>query len=166
MAEHDSLTGLPNRRHFQHQLELQLKFAKRRGSPLCLAVVDLDFFKVHNDNLGHLAGDDLLVAVADRWRGCIRDVDQLARVGGDEFMLVLPDCGVEGALHILRRMHDSMPAEQTCSSGVAQWDRSESADELLARADVALYKTKRGGRGAVTVAAGSERTLAAAAMEA
>ena len=161
-ALHDSLTGLPNRTMFMDRLAHELKMSKRRQpnkeSPaaVCVAAVDVDYLKIYNDTRGHQAGDQLLVAAAGAWQSCLREVDQLARIGGDEFVLLLPDCRINDARDVLRRMLDAMPGGQSCSAGVAEWNGSESADALLGRADAALYGTKRSGRASTTLAEGGD----------
>jgi diguanylate cyclase (GGDEF)-like protein len=107
---------------------------------------DLDHFKAYNDANGHPAGDRLLAAVAAAWAGCLRATDSLARYGGEEFALVAPGCSAEEAAALVDRLRAAVPGEVTCSAGVALWDGSESPDELLARADAALYAAKVAGR--------------------
>jgi diguanylate cyclase (GGDEF)-like protein len=107
----------------------------------------LDHFKRYNDAYGHRAGDLLLKEAATRWREQLRVADLLARHGGDEFGLLLPDCVLESAGQVLERLAQATPREQTCSIGFAEWDRSDAADALLDRADRALYEAKRAGRG-------------------
>jgi diguanylate cyclase (GGDEF)-like protein len=164
-ALHDSLTGLPNRTLFMDRLAHELKTTKRRkavhAAPgVCVAAIDVDYLKLYNDTFGHQAGDQLLVAVSEAWKNCLREVDHLARIGGDEFVLLLPDCGIEDAREVVQRIHDVMPGRQTCSVGVAEWNGSEPADALLGRADAALYGTKRSGRGSTTLAEAADAQTA------
>ncbi len=107
---------------------------------------DLDHFKAYNDSRGHPAGDRLLTEVAAAWQGCLRATDSLARYGGEEFALIAPGCTEGDAVALVDRLRGSVTDGQTCSAGVAFWDRSETPAELLARADAALYEAKVGGR--------------------
>jgi diguanylate cyclase (GGDEF)-like protein/PAS domain S-box-containing protein len=146
MARTDELTGLANRRAWDEDLRRELARAARRGGSLCVVLIDLDHFKAFNDEHGHPAGDALLRDAAIAWRMATRITDFLARYGGEEFVVLLPDCPPEEAIPIIERMRASMPEAQTCSAGVAYWDGEESAEELVARADQALYQAKREGR--------------------
>lgn len=100
---------------------------------------------VHNRQHGHQAGDRLLKAAAAVWRSSLRKSDLLVRYGGEEFALLLPDCGLDDAMEIAERLRTSQP-EGTCSIGVAAWDTKETETELVRRADQALYAAKTGGR--------------------
>ena len=144
-ARTDPLTGIANRRWLDEELDRELDWAKRHGAPLCVAIIDLDGLKRFNDEHGHLAGDRLLVAAVAAWQEVIRPSDFLARVGGDEFMLLMPDCPAEAGMALLARMRAVTPAESSCSTGLAVWNELETAIELFARADAALYAAKRGG---------------------
>lgn len=146
LALTDQLTGLPNRRAWEEGLDRELARAAREGHELCVAVIDLDDFKQYNDAHGHQAGDAMLRRTADAWRSCVRASDLLARYGGEEFAAVIPAWPLEAALTVVERLRTAMPEEQTCSAGVAIWNRAESAAELFARADAALYAAKQAGR--------------------
>jgi diguanylate cyclase (GGDEF)-like protein/PAS domain S-box-containing protein len=146
LARHDSLTGLPNRRALEEQLPQEMARARRREAPLCLAIVDIDHFKAYNDTHGHLAGDEVLRACAREWDTALRGEDTLVRFGGEEFLVLLPDTEPEQAAEIVDRLREQTPLEQTCSAGLALWDHAETIDELLRRADEALYLAKAGGR--------------------
>jgi len=146
MARRDALTGLPNRRALNEQLPREMARARRAESDLCVAIVDIDHFKAYNDGNGHLAGDEMLRACAIAWDTALRAEDLLVRFGGEEFLAVLPDCSPAEAEEIVERLRSATPGEQTCSAGLALWDRVESVEELLARADSALYMAKAGGR--------------------
>ncbi len=154
LAFTDALTGLGNRRAWETWLDAALDAARADGEPLCVAVLDLDHFKAFNDAHGHPAGDALLAGAAVSWRRELRPTDILARYGGEEFAAVLPACSLEGAQVVVERIREATPAGQTVSAGIAQWDGSEEAAALVARADGALYAAK---------AAGRDRALAAAA---
>ncbi len=152
LADTDDLTGLPNRRGWNRELEIAISTAQRRRSALCIALIDVDRFKSVNDERGHQAGDRLLKEAAAAWRSTLRPADILARPGGDEFTLILPDCDVDRAFTVLDRLRQATPHEHTCSIGVAQWDGGEASQELVARADEALYSAKGGGRDRVVAA--------------
>jgi len=142
MAHHDALTGVANRRLFEQELSRELARAKRNGTSLCLLALDLDHFKVYNDQRGHVAGDRLLKATASAWSEVLRSADLLARVGGDEFVALLPDCMPEEAVQVAQRLTGSVPLGQTSSTGIACWDGRESAESLLGRADKYMYAGK------------------------
>jgi diguanylate cyclase (GGDEF)-like protein/PAS domain S-box-containing protein len=146
MATHDSLTGLPNRRALEEQLPRELARARRSDSPLCVAIIDIDHFKSYNDTHGHLAGDEVLRRCAQAWDGALRAEDTIVRFGGEEFLVLLPDTGPDEAAEVVERLRERTPMEQTCSAGLASWDFVESADDLIGRADAALYLAKAGGR--------------------
>jgi diguanylate cyclase (GGDEF)-like protein len=151
-ARTDDLTGLPNRRAWEHELPRELARAERDGRPVCVAMLDLDRFKRFNDDRGHQAGDRLLKRAAAAWSEQLRASDMLARYGGEEFAVLLPGCRVEDAQALLERLRGAMPEAQTVSAGVACWDGEESADELVGRADAALYRAKRAGRDCLVTA--------------
>ena len=146
LARHDALTGLPNRRVLQEILPREMARSRRNELPLCLAIVDIDHFKAYNDTHGHLAGDEVLRACAREWDGALRGEDTLVRFGGEEFLVLLPDTGPEQAAEIVERLRRTTPMGQTCSAGLALWDCAESIDDLLRRADEALYLAKASGR--------------------
>jgi diguanylate cyclase (GGDEF)-like protein/PAS domain S-box-containing protein len=146
MARQDALTGLPNRRCLHELMPREMARARRNQSPLCLAIVDIDHFKGYNDTHGHLAGDEVLRACAREWDGVLRGEDTLVRFGGEEFLVLLPDTELGQAAEIVERLRRQTPMEQTCSAGLARWDFAESIDDLLRRADEALYLAKAGGR--------------------
>jgi diguanylate cyclase len=148
----DDLTGVPNRRALAAELPAAIEHARRVGGPLTVAVLDLDHFKWFNDDYGHQAGDRLLRGAAAAWTGQLRLVDRLARYGGEEFVVIFPETPAEEAAAILDRLREVTPAGQTFSAGTATWDGFETSEELIARADRALYRAK---------AAGRDRTVAA-----
>ncbi|GAA2715245.1 GGDEF domain-containing protein [Actinoplanes palleronii] len=146
LARSDELTGLPNRRAWNDELPRALERARRDQQVIAVGIVDLDRFKLFNDTYGHPAGDRLLKAASAAWHGTLRDVDLIARFGGEEFVVLLPGAdGAEGHA-VLGRMLAVTPQEQTFSAGLAVWDGEETSDELLQRADDALYRAKAGGR--------------------
>jgi diguanylate cyclase (GGDEF)-like protein len=143
LAHTDALTGLANRRAWETELERGLARARHNGEPVTVALVDIDSFKAINDRRGHSGGDSLLAEVADRWSRGLRPDDVLARVGGDEFALLIPSCTEAEAADVVARLRRQMPVPYSCSAGVATWNRTESADRLMIRADEALYDAKR-----------------------
>ncbi|MEM9443343.1 MAG: EAL domain-containing protein, partial [Pseudomonadota bacterium] len=156
-ATHDALTGLPNRTLFDKQLEDALSAADGDSQQLAVAFVDLDRFKLVNDGLGHKVGDDLLVAVAKRLQTTINGQDVVARMGGDEFILILHDIKSRDdvRLRVTRILESMRPAflvggqelHITTSIGVGLFPNDgQSADQLLKAADVALYRAKSSGR--------------------
>jgi len=148
MASTDSLTGLPNRRAW----ETQLDHALLEGKPFVLAMLDLDHFKDFNDSRGHPAGDRLLKETAVSWREELRSGDFLARIGGEEFALLLPHCATEDALRVVDRLRRRVRYEQTCSAGIVVREPGESSEELMTRVDEALYSAKTDGRDRVSLA--------------
>jgi diguanylate cyclase (GGDEF)-like protein/PAS domain S-box-containing protein len=154
MARRDALTGLPNRRALEEQLPREFAQARRRdGASLCLAILDIDHFKAYNDTHGHLIGDKLLRECAMAWDAELRAGDTIVRFGGEEFVVLLPDSGLEEAGRALERLRAATPDGQTCSVGLASWDGAESGDELIGRADAALYEAKETGRDRLALAA-------------
>ncbi len=147
-ASTDPLTGLANRREWDRRLAERLALG---AVPQCLAVLDLDLFKAFNDSLGHQAGDRLLTAVSAAWRGAIRGADVLARLGGEEFGLLLAGCALEDAVSVLDNLRRLVPDGQTVSIGVAQLRPGEGPTSWYARADQALYRAKTTGRNRVCV---------------
>ena len=147
LAITDDLTGLANRRHFRAELERAIAAARRYGSPLSLLLLDLDDFKSVNDRYGHARGDEALKAVATTIRTRLRKADLAARIGGDEFAVLLPETGTEAAGVLARTLvdaiNDSLPAPLTvtASAGVSTLHEQATVD-LLAEADRFLYKAK------------------------
>jgi len=152
MATTDALTGLPNRRGWETSLAEALAGAQHDGRPLVMAILDLDEFKQFNDRYGHGAGDAMLREAAVAWRMILRSTDFLARFGGEEFTVLLPGCDPGAATRLLERLRAATPGPQTCSVGVATWAPGEPAEDLVARADAALYEAKRQGRDTLVVA--------------
>ncbi|NAZ86633.1 sensor domain-containing diguanylate cyclase [Kineococcus indalonis] len=147
-AEHDALTGLPNRRRWDEVAAAEVARAARTGAPLTFALIDLDRFKKFNDTRGHLAGDELLREFAAAAGAQLREEDTLARWGGEEFVLALPGCDAAGAVAVADRVRAVVPRGQSCTVGVAQWAPGRSPAEVLAAADAALYRGKQAGRDA------------------
>ena len=154
---HDLLTNLPNRALFLDRLNLAISQARRQDTQLAVMFLDMDRFKVINDSLGHLAGDQLLQAVAGRLTTCLRDSDTLARVGGDEFNLLIPDiAGREDAVMIATKIFDQLkqPVQLeghevfvSFSIGIALFPQDGASMEVLIKnADMAMYHTKSHGK--------------------
>ncbi|TML23303.1 MAG: GGDEF domain-containing protein [Actinobacteria bacterium] len=161
-ATTDDLTGLVNRRRFIEALESEIVRANAFHSPLSVVLGDLDHFKLVNDRFGHQTGDEVLRRFADIVREHLRDVDVPGRIGGEEFAILLPETDAAGAVAVAERVRRSLRALRptpersgavTASFGVAQLTPGETGDELLRRADVALYRAKSEGRNTVTVEA-------------
>lgn len=157
LAAYDDLTGLPNRRYFLDRARSEFARADRTGRPLCLAVMDLDRLKAINDSLGHRAGDRALQALAQSLQVALREHDTAARIGGDEFAVLLPDSDLAQARAAMERVLAVLSVAEydgaqplTASVGVVAFQPGESADDAFARADAAMYASKRAGRGEVT----------------
>jgi diguanylate cyclase (GGDEF)-like protein len=155
MARTDALTGLPNRRAWDEALDTELARADRSGSPVCIALLDLDRFKEFNDLNGHPAGDTHLKEAASLWRSRLRSADLIARHGGEEFAVLLTGSELDQGQHVVETLRACVPREETVSAGLAQWDGAESGAELFARADRALYEAKRLGRDRTVEAGGA-----------
>jgi len=156
LANHDALTGLPNRRLLQDRLEQAMELARRNNHQVAIQFIDLDHFKPVNDRLGHRIGDLLLQAIGLRLRGLLRAIDTVSRVGGDEFVVVLPemhslhaaDETAQKVLEALGRpyMIDGHELTVTPSIGISIFPRDgDNAETLLRRADAAMYHAKQGG---------------------
>ncbi|MDA8062574.1 MAG: GGDEF domain-containing protein [Actinomycetota bacterium] len=142
-AREDPLTGLANRRMWDERFEEEMERSARSDTALSVLVADLDGFKAVNDAGGHEAGDRVLQDLARAWREVVRGAgDFLARLGGDEFGLLAPDLDEIGARSLAKRLADAIPPGISASIGVATWDRSEGASDLLRRADRAMYRNK------------------------
>src|SRR5581483_692553 len=150
-ARTDPLTGLANRRVWNERLDHELMRAEREDAPISLVLIDMDRFKSYNDRHGHPEGDVLLAEAAVAWAAELRSTDLLARVGGEEFAVLLPSCPLADAQLVAERLRSVTPRGETCSLGVAQWDRAMSASQFYATADEALYQAKERGRNQVRV---------------
>ncbi|MBW2480966.1 MAG: diguanylate cyclase [Deltaproteobacteria bacterium] len=160
-AMHDALTGLLNRRAVFSDLEQELSRTQRKSEPLSLIMADLDHFKSINDTYGHQAGDAVLEETARRMHACVRPYDKVGRIGGEEFMIVLGDCGRAEGLEIAERIRKSIGDQgfefdgekirATVSLGVATTIANQTfeKDLLISAADKALYRAKRDGRNTV-----------------
>jgi diguanylate cyclase (GGDEF)-like protein len=156
MALTDDLTGLTNRQTGEQKYDDAVKNAAKNGEPLSLIVFDIDEFKLVNDHYGHLAGDAVIAEVARRVLGHIRSTDFVSRWGGEEFVVLLKNCGLNTAAEIAEKIRaaiaaqpfqiDAIAVTKTVSAGVAELTADENAETLFARADRALYRAKQGGR--------------------
>lgn len=162
LAVSDPLTGLPNRRALDGALAREIARARRQQTSLCLAVLDVDHFKRINDTHGHAVGDRALQHLAVTLKAAVRETDVLARFGGEEFVLVLPDTALVGAEFTMNRLlrtmqrtplsHDGNEITVAFSAGLAEWQPDEDAEIIVRRADQAMYRAKSAGRGQVMVA--------------
>jgi diguanylate cyclase (GGDEF)-like protein len=161
LARVDSLTGLRNRRDIEERLFAELSAARRHGSGLAVLLIDIDHFKQVNDTYGHQAGDAVLSMTAQTFRSALRAEDSIGRWGGEEFLAVLPDTDTDGVLAIAERLRAQVAKPEpgstdpgvriTVTIGVAHWT-SGGSDDLISRADHALYAGKAAGRNTVQLA--------------
>ena len=157
LAERDALTRIANRYRLEQALQQECRRAQRFREPLSVIAMDVDDFKPINDRYGHAQGDAALVHVVENLRTCLRDHDLLARWGGDEFVMVMPQTTLHEALAVAGRLRQAMvQVEQigesrlTLSYGVVQWQEGEGQSDLLGRADKALYRAKGAGKNAIS----------------
>jgi diguanylate cyclase len=156
MLQQDPLTGTLNRRGIDDAFRQEASRCDRRGGRLCVAVVDLDDFKRLNDSRGHPTGDRALVHVTALMRATLRPTDRIGRIGGEEFLILLPDAGLDESAAVMERLQRNLGSAPlpdgndaitvTFSCGVAERAAREPFEPLVARADAALYKAKRGGK--------------------
>ncbi len=157
LANTDPLTGLANRRRLMEQFEREFRRAVRYGRPLSLIYLDLDGFKTINDHFGHMFGDDVLQGVGKSMLAVLRTTDLLARVGGEEFALLLPETGLDGADNVANKLRRALNAYSlqlgpavpplTFSAGISRLHDSDSSfEDMLARADAAQYLAKSTGK--------------------
>ena len=159
MANRDELTGLYNRRHVLELLECEKNRSSRGGGIFCLAILDIDHFKNVNDTYGHQAGDAVLQAVATTMKTTIRNTEYCSRYGGEEFLIVLTQTNINGALIAAERVRTNIEKipfpdigsdfKITVSIGLSEYKMRENIDDVIARADEALYRAKNGGRNRV-----------------
>lgn len=159
LMRHDQLTGVLNRRGLEETFDKEAARARRHGSPLSLALLDLDNFKQLNDTFGHRTGDDALVHLATIIRQCLRPQDTISRHGGEEFILLYPDTTVEQAQAALVRLQRELTRNFfltherkvliTFSAGVTEWNPDDTVDSTVQRADAAMYKAKQAGKNKV-----------------
>ena len=162
LVHQDQLTGALNRRGLDEAFERESTRVDRSHAPLCVALLDIDDFKRLNDNMGHQVGDKALVHLCNVIKETLRPSDAVARYGGEEFVIVLPDIAAEEAAGIVERlqreltrqffMHENERVLVTFSAGVAQREEAEPQEEVIGRADKAMYQAKRTGKNRVVVA--------------
>jgi diguanylate cyclase (GGDEF)-like protein len=155
----DALTKTGSRRYFEDKLKEEYNRAKRYNRPFSVAIIDLDYFKTINDTLGHAAGDEALKKLADCMNRCKRSIDIMARYGGDEFVIIMPETTAKDAAQMMERLRTKVPKIEnnnhqiTISCGVAERlpQDEDSGRQLMQRADLALYEAKRAGRNRVKI---------------
>lgn len=165
----DHLTGLANRRRFERQLEREVARTVRYGRPFCLLLLDIDNFKTVNDTYGHEAGDEAIRRLALTLQAGTRGIDLAARIGGEEFAVILPETDLEGGVDVAERLRAAIKAAEiptvgriTASFGVAELPlHAETGHELKAAADAALYEAKHNGRDRVEQASPTEAKVTA-----
>lgn len=161
----DELTGLYNKRYFINRLNSELNKTRRFSEKLCLAIVDIDFFKNVNDSYGHLIGDKTLIEVSQIISSCLRNMDILSRYGGEEFIIIIPKTNISGAISLSERIREKMEStiisfkniniQLTLSIGISEYTinlenkNNEEIATLINQADTALYKAKSLGRNKV-----------------
>jgi|GEM_PF-285490 len=165
-AATDALTGLYNRRYILNELENQYKIAKRNERTFSLVIIDIDDFKRVNDTFGHPAGDEFLKKFAFVIHHCLREQDIPGRVGGEEFLVILPETNIDGAFRLANRireriqktelMYRGSPIKTTISAGVSQHEFNIDSQTLFQLADHALYKAKESGKNMVVKALPSD----------
>jgi diguanylate cyclase len=153
LAMTDALTGLANRRHGEQTMRRELARAQRYSTKLCLALLDIDYFKSINDSQGHGVGDEVLMGVGRTILASIRESDFPARWGGEEFLLLMPNTDLEGAVVCCERIRASVASRVSCagkpvtiSIGISLHNPGEAVETTLARADQKLYEAKNTGR--------------------
>ena len=159
LAQIDDLTGALNRRYIMKALNEEMSRAQRSGTPCSMAIIDLDLFKRINDRYGHPVGDEVLKTFAIAVEANVRAVDKLGRYGGEEFLLVLPGSAEDQALIAIDRLRQIVAdlnwngvcdgLTVTISAGVSEVRQNDGADDIVARADAALYRAKEAGRNRV-----------------
>jgi diguanylate cyclase len=162
LVREDQLTGSLNRRGLDDTLTREIAGANRRGTPLCIALLDLDDFKRLNDDHGHSAGDEALIHLVKVVKETLRRLDVIARFGGEEFLIVLPETTPEEAMATITRvqreltkrifMYNREKLLFTFSAGVAVMGHGEGQGDLIKRADTALYQAKSAGKNRVVLA--------------
>jgi len=160
-SRHDALTGLLNRRAMEERLLAQVQRSRRTGEPFAVLMLDLDHFKAINDRHGHAAGDRALQHASATLKSGLREVDAVARFGGEEFLVLMPGATLEAALPVAERLRTALVADAprvdgamlllSTSIGIAQWREPEDPSHVVMRADAALYEAKSRGRDCVVV---------------
>jgi diguanylate cyclase (GGDEF)-like protein len=162
LAHHDPLTGVSNRRYFSERANQEFARAKRHSTPLSVAELDVDYFKKINDQNGHAVGDEILKLLCSAGQRLLRETDIFARIGGEEFAVLLPDTNLEGAAILAERLRQAIAdiklslssGELNCtvSIGVAMLKSTDTCiEDCLVRADSAMYRAKQNGRNRVEI---------------
>lgn len=159
LARSDFLTGTLNARAFAERAELEISRARRHGTPLTVAYADVDDFKLVNDRHGHSYGDGVLRTIATALKANLRQVDSISRVGGDEFVILLPETGHDQAQAVLSKLHSLLPIsmkhfepEISLSIGAVVFDRPPSGvDALIKASDAAMYDVKSSGKNGLSI---------------
>ena len=153
-----TIPGASNRRHLEATAAAEIQRVQRYGTSLALVLFDIDHFKSINDRFGHLVGDQVLVEITRRVQFNLRAVDVLARWGGEEFAVLLPQCGADAAMILAEKLRATVAGESfpgvgavTSSFGVAEFSPEETLDDWFKRVDDAMYQAKKGGRNRVVV---------------
>ena len=156
MPQSDPLTSVPNRLGYEKRIAQEYARWQRYGSSLSLLLCDIDYFKRINDTYGHKAGDRALMAIAKTINQNLRETDFVARVGGEEFVVLLPETSLEAAKSVAEKLrkgvaacefvYDGKPVPITMSGGVACFERGDGVEDVYQRADKALYRAKQQGR--------------------
>jgi diguanylate cyclase len=156
ISSRDSLTGLWNRRMSDEFLEQEIARSKRQGNRFSVAMIDIDHFKTMNDTFGHAGGDIVLKEISHEFGDIVRANDRVGRWGGEEFIVICSETGIEDAVVLFNRMRArieghafSNGSKVTASFGIAEYRRTDSPSSLAARADTALYRAKDLGRNRV-----------------
>lgn len=176
LAHTDSLTGLANRRYLFDQLKIEFARSRRYERTFCLLFIDLDNFKLINDRYGHLVGDEALNGASKALQTPLRATDMLARVGGDEFAVLLPETDLRGGIEVIEKLQSALrsfgrefepePLEMTFSAGLSQLQQEDiTIDQILTRADDAQYLAKRSGKGELRTDLDLEKTAELEALE-
>ncbi|MGD0586493.1 MAG: GGDEF domain-containing protein [Oryzomonas sp.] len=152
----DPMTGLTNRRHIKEMVEQEYSRAQRHNRTFSIILADIDSFKKINDTYGYNAGDDVLVEVSRVLKGCVRSEDVCARWGGEEFLILLPETTIEGALAVAQKIHESVAMTEfkaykpgiraTISIGLSEFKPDQALFECVSRADHALQEAKKAGK--------------------
>jgi diguanylate cyclase (GGDEF)-like protein len=169
LARTDYLTGVANRRHFYEAAKMEIKRARRHERPFSIAYMDIDDFKEVNDRSGHSAGDNLLQTITETIKSDVRSIDTIARFGGDEFAVLMPETGKEQAQAVVGRIHKSLQSvvqkndwPVSFSIGVVTWDSPpRTVDEMVKRADALMYAVKNDGKNKIKHEVFSEQATAA-----
>ena len=168
MAAQDELTSLPNRRCMSELLAVEERRHRMRNARLCVALLDIDFFKRINDTYGHHVGDEVLKGFSSEFMQCLRSTDVLARWGGEEFLLLMTETDLETAARVLQRIQSTLPnlyigsldtdLRVTFSAGVTELTADQTIGEAIGKADLAMYRAKAAGRNRVCTTGNDDRS--------